>query len=470
MEPYLIKALKVISNAFSNEKYETYLVGGCVRDLYAMRRPKDYDIATNATPTQIKEVCEKYNINYYCTGEQYGTITICAFKKYFELTTYRLDQNYSDGRRPSKVIFSDNLLDDLARRDFRMNAMAIKLSDYLLSDFTLDAIDSLIIDPYDGKIDINNKEINCVGNPSERFKEDGLRIMRAIRFAMTYHFKIGKETLNAIYENHICLDKISRERIQSEFNQIIMSFNLCVEQLHDDFYLHKWRLMTFIVKKIFPEMYKLSEYTHNNPYHLYDIFTHSLLVCADISTNCLSTKLAALFHDIGKMNCKSVDDKYLSRHYYNHPKESVIIAENILRRLKYSNDIINDTLVLIKYHDCELKNNKKTIKRLLNNVGEKLFEELLELKVSDRINHLGFDNVFERENKFDIINTYKEILNEQEAFSIKDLAISGDDLIQFGFKPGPKFKEILSKCLDYCIEFPEENTKEKLIKFIEVFK
>ena len=228
--------------------------------------------------------------------------------------------------------------------------------------------------------------------------------------------------------------------------------------------------MCFIVKKLFPEMYELSHYTHNSAYHLYDIFTHSMLVCGAVNTDCLSTKLAALFHDIGKMKVITHDDKYLTQHFYEHAKESVKLTTNILKRLKYSNDTIDATLTLIAYHDSELRNHKPLIKRLLNKVGKDLFEELLELKLADRLNHLGFDSASEYDAKSNIIDTYIEIIEEQEAFSIKDLAISGKDLIEMGFKPGPKFKDILENCLAYCIEKPEENTKEKLLKFIEPFK
>ena len=206
MIPQRIRALDIINKAFKRENYDVYLVGGCCRDLYMRKRPKDYDLTTKAIPNEICKICDKYGIAYYRTGEQYGTITLMIDNVAYEITTFRLDQDYYDGRRPSKVKFSNNLLDDLARRDFTMNAMAIKLEDYLNSDFTNTALSNLLIDPYNGKEDIDNNEIKCVGNAANRFNEDGLRIMRAIRFAMRYNFAIEKNTLNAIYDNHNCVN------------------------------------------------------------------------------------------------------------------------------------------------------------------------------------------------------------------------------------------------------------------------
>lgn len=464
MVPLEISALETINNAFQNSGYNIFLVGGCIRDKVMRRGIKDYDLATNARPNEIITICENYNIAAYDSGMKYGTVTLLINDIPFEVTTFRFDSDITDGRRPSSVTFSDNILDDLARRDFRMNAMAMDLNMYLHSNFTHEAIMSMIIDPYGGLEDIKNEEINCVGEPSERFREDGLRIMRAIRFATKYNFTIGKETLDAIYKHHEYLSNISIERIQSEFNQIILNFNLKVSDLKNEKYLNKWRLTNFIIKKIFPEMYALSNMTHNSSYHLYDIYTHSLLVCAGINTNNICLKLAALFHDVGKMNTDSIDTERLTKHFYHHAKESVIIAARILSRMRYSNDEITNMLTLIECHDMELKNNKKSIKRLLNKVGENLFEDLLDLRMSDKENHLGIS--MSEDEKINIIETYKEILYNNEVFSVKDLAITGDDLIHLGYSPSPLFSEILNDCVELCIKKPEYNTKECLLEYV----
>jgi tRNA nucleotidyltransferase (CCA-adding enzyme) len=369
-----------------------------------------------------------------------------------------------DGRRPSHVEFSDNILDDLSRRDFRMNAMAIDLNNYLNSNFTKDDILKNLIDPFGGLDDIRNEEINCVGNPMDRFNEDALRMMRAIRFSTKYDFTIGKETLDALYKSHNKLINVSTERITSEFNQILLNFNLNVNDLYDEKYLNKWRLTNFIIKKVIPEMYLLSEVTHNSSYHLYDVYTHSLLVCAGVCTNNIAVKLAALLHDVGKIYSESVDNEKLTKHFYNHAKESVSISQKILERMRYSNDEIEIVLKLIQYHDAELQNNKKSIKRLLNKVGENLFEDLLDIKISDRLNHIGIS--VSDDEKFNIMETYKEILYNEEVFSSKDLAISGNDLIELGYNPSPLFSEILNDCVDLCIVQPECNDKNYLLDYI----
>lgn len=464
MVPQIISALEIVNNAFQNSGYNIFLVGGCVRDKVMQRGVKDYDLATNARPNEIISICEKYNIAAYDSGIKYGTITLLINDIPFEVTTFRFDSDVSDGRRPASVTFSDNLLDDLAKRDFKMNAMAIDLNMYLHSNFTHEAIMSMIIDPYDGLEDIKNEEINCVGNPMERFNEDALRILRAIRFSTKYNFTIGKETLNALYASHEKLIKVSTERITSEFNQIILNFKLDVDDLQDEKYLNKWKLTNFIVKKLFPEMYDLSNITHNSSYHLYDIYTHSLLVCAGLNTNNICLKLAGLFHDVGKKDSISLDKEKLTKHFYHHAKESVIITDRIMRRMRYSNDEIETTLKLIECHDMELKNNKKSIKRLLNKVGENLFEDLLDLRMSDKENHLGIS--MSEDEKLNIIETYKEILYNDEVFSVKYLAISGDDLIQLGYSPSPLFSEILNDCVELCIKKPEYNTKECLLEYV----
>lgn len=464
MVPQTIKALETINNVFKNSGYNIYIVGGCVRDLIMHRMPKDWDLTTQARPNEVITICENNELQYFESGIKYGTITILINNIPFEVTTFRKDSLATDGRRPEHVTFSDDILDDLSRRDFKMNAIAIDLNSYLQSNFTNNEILNMLIDPYNGLEDIKNEEINCVGEPSERFREDGLRIMRAIRFATKYNFTIGKETMDAIFKHHDYLSYISIERIQSEFNQIILNFNLKVNDLKDEKYLNKWNLTSFIIKKIFPEMYALSNVTHNSIYHLYDIYTHSLLVCAGIHTNNICLKLAALFHDIGKINSDSIDTERLTKHFYHHAKESVLLAAQILTRMRYSNDEITNILTLIECHDMELKNNKKSIKRLLNKVGENLFEDLLDLRMSDKENHLGIS--MSEDEKLNIIETYKEILYNNEVFSVKDLAITGDDLIYLGYSPSPLFSEILNDCVELCIKKPECNTKECLLEYV----
>ena len=216
MEPRSIRHFKILYNLFKNNNYTLFLVGGCVRDFVMNRVPKDYDFTTNATPEQMMDIFTKNSIKYIPTGEKYGTLTVMIDNFSYEVTTYRKDSNKTDGRRPESVTFSTYIKDDLSRRDFTINAMAIKVKDFLEYAYKdEDKLKKSILDPYNGLQDIENKLIRTVGVPEERFKEDGLRIMRAIRFACKYDFKIHNQTLQAIYTNNECLDNISKERIQS---------------------------------------------------------------------------------------------------------------------------------------------------------------------------------------------------------------------------------------------------------------
>ena len=463
----IFTSLIQINNLFNEERYEIYLVGGCVRDMIMGQEIKDYDLTTNATPKQMIEMFNKHNIVYYPTGEKYGTVTVLIDDIPFEITTYRADGKYSDGRRPDNVVFSSSLEDDLARRDFTMNAMAILLDDFIASKYAYDILLPSIIDPFNGIEDIKNETIKAIRDPNERFREDGLRILRAIRFAIKYEFKIDKDTMNAIWKNHSYLDNVSIERIQNEFNQMLLYFNRSDYSFNlSDKFQYKYSLMSFVVKRLFPQMRELAQTTHNSVYHLFDIFTHSLLVCSNVEST-LPLKLAALFHDIGKVECKTYDEEKLTNHFYHHAKVSADIAAEILHKFRYSNDIISNVITLILVHDNELKNNKKSIKRLLSKVDENQFYKLLDLKLADRLNHLGVNTVKKEIEYFNNIkDTYKEIKNSNEIFSIKDLAINGNDLKKLGFEEGPYIGKLLNDCLQECIEHPEHNIKEYLLEYI----
>lgn len=470
-----VSELCKLDTLFKNENYELYAVGGCVRDLLLGKNPKDFDFATNATPDQMKDLCNKYGLIYYPTGEQYGTITIKVDYDYFEVTTYRQDVfNKAIGEhRPSGVIFSKNLQDDLSRRDFTINAMALPVDNLCcFSEGNHNSVEEYLIDPFNGRQDLIDGIIKCVGNPVERFKEDGLRIMRAIRFAMKYDFQIEKNTMNAIYENHHCLDNISKERISSEFSQMLNYFHNTsneVGSIVDKMFYEKYKMFAFIIKKIIPEMEELAKVNHNSNYHLFDIFTHSLLVTASIPTDYLPLRLAALFHDVGKMKCITYDENKLVNHFYAHPVESVKIAEKILRDLRFSNDIIKQTLTLIEFHDAEINITPKSVKKNIKNVGIGLFPYFMTLKKYDRVNHIGVDQVAELEKYTKIMEIYHEIKNNEEAFSIKDLVINGYDLLELGYKEGPVIKTVLNECLDIVMENPSCNTREQLLFYCKNF-
>lgn len=420
--------------------YEAYVVGGCVRDYFLGIVPKDFDICTNATPEQMLEVFKDYSVIE--TGLKHGTITVMVNNEPIEVTTYRIDGEYTDNRKPDEVIFTNDLERDLARRDLTINAMAYNHTKGL-------------IDPYGGLWDIEHKIIRCVGNPLDRFKEDSLRILRAIRFGMRLRFQIHNETKRGIIGTMELLHNISAERIQSELNQI-----LTYTHIHNIIQLHEYRILDFII----PELKPLFDTTQNNPYHIYNAGMHTLHA---VASGCmkLHVKLALLFHDIGKPYCKSTDENGID-HFYRHSIKSHDMCIEIMRRLKYSNEMIDKVSTLVLYHDAQIEPMKKSVKRWMNKIGEKMLFDLLEVRHAD-IKAQNYDYLDDREVKlFYIEELIIDVLEDNECFKIRDLDITGKDIIDLGYKKGKIIGDILDFLLKCVIEEPELNEKDKLIKII----
>ncbi|EGT3606815.1 CCA tRNA nucleotidyltransferase [Clostridium perfringens] len=442
MQINIPRDVQYILNKLDNSGYKAYVVGGCVRDSLLNLTPKDWDICTNAKPEILMEIFKEYNI--IPTGLKHGTITVMINNIGYEITTFRKENDYDDKRRPKSVEFIDDLKEDLSRRDFTINAMAYNPKEG-------------IIDPFHGKDDLIFKTIRvvCVNGEmiSNRFKEDPLRVLRAYRFAARYGFIIDEWTLKFGIQAIRAKDyeSLSIERIREEFNKIL---------LHDP---RQFMYMGEIFDVILPG-FNLMYTEQNNPYHIYSTYTHTfkaVLECYDS----LELRLAALLHDIGKYNCKTTDEDGID-HFYGHAAESVIMAERYLQRLKYDNKTIDTVLTLIKYHDCEL-NSKKSIKRLLNKIGEDKLKLLLDLKAVDIL----AQNPIYKDERIHKLWEVEEIINEikdkQECFSIKDLVINGNDLIEIGIPQGKKIGEYLNICLEKVIEDPGLNSKEALLKIIE---
>ncbi|MCL2016760.1 MAG: HD domain-containing protein [Defluviitaleaceae bacterium] len=431
-----------IINTLANSGYEAYIVGGCVRDSMLGYSPKDWDIATNATPAEMCTALSQYKL--VPTGEKYGTMTVLIGKNKYEVTTYRADGTYSDGRRPDQVTFSRTLKDDLCRRDFTINAMAY-------NDQTG------LVDLFGGADDINNKIIRCVGNPCDRFNEDSLRIMRAIRFACRLDFDISKCTISAIWDCGENLKNVSQERITAELVQILQ---------------HRKKrnriMLEYIIKRTIPEFLALAQVAHNNPYHYTDVFTHTI----DALFHCTSTDteilLALLFHDIGKQKARTFDEKRLTNHYKLHPLESAAMCKEILTRMKLDNKTLTNVCKLVKYHDWDLQPTKKIAKKSLNKLGYELCIKLLEVKLSDRFAHRLQPQDFAQwsANLAQIKGFWDEIIANNEAFAIADLAINGNDLMEMGFPQGKILGELLQKCLDYVMDNPDENSKTALLAYV----
>lgn len=427
---------KYIINHLNQNGYNAYLVGGCVRDIILGRTPNDWDICTNATPDEMIYVFKDNKI--IPTGLKHGTITIVVDDETFECTTFRNDGEYSDGRRPDNVSFTNSLLDDLQRRDFTINAIAYNISEGF-------------IDPFNGMKDIENKIIRCVGNPYERFNEDGLRIMRAVRFSAQLGFEIEyctKKAMNELVDN---LDNISNERINSELCKI-MSSN----------YAYLIIVYKHILCKIIPEFKECIDYNQNNPYHIYALHKHIGVALIEAANPDMIVNLSILFHDIGKPHCCTVgEDRY--SHFKGHGRVSADITESIMKRLKFDNDTINKVKELVFYHDATFDAESKHVKRWLNKLGEDQFRRLLKIRVADiKAQNPKYEK--ERIEKISGIQMLlDDILQENECFTLKDLAINGKDLIEQGIPQGRLIGEILETLLIMVIDGEIKNEKENLI-------
>jgi tRNA nucleotidyltransferase (CCA-adding enzyme) len=425
--------VKLIINTLINNGYESYVVGGCVRDSILKKKPKDWDITTKAKPEQVIKLFDKVIL----TGLKHGTVTVIINKNGYEVTTYRTDGEYEDNRHPKEVKFVECLKEDLARRDFTINAMAYN------------EIHGLV-DYFGGMEDLADKIIKTVGNPKERFNEDALRMLRAIRFSAQLDFEIDKNVLATIKELKANIKNISKERIREEFNKILLCNPKKIEILKD------CEILEFII----PEMSNIYNFNQNNPYHIYDLYNHTIAATEAIEP-VIHLRLAMLLHDLGKTETKTTDESGVS-HYYSHSKESVKMAQYTLKELKYDNDTINKVITLIQYHDCTLKS-KLSIKRMLSKIGEELLRDLFKVQRSDI---LAQNPVYAEERLKTLIsaeNKLDMILAQNECFSLKDLKINGEDLINIGFNKGKEIGEMLKYLLDIVIERSELNEKEILI-------
>ena len=443
------KGCKELINILHSNGYEAFLCGGAVRDSILGRPIHDYDITTSATPDEMMEVFKDKRIIE--TGLQHGTITILIDGEGYECTTYRIDGNYSDSRRPDSVTFTRSLKEDLKRRDFTINAMAYN-----------DEVG--LVDPFNGMEDIKYHKIRCVGRAEDRFSEDALRILRAIRFASQLGFVLEPDTdwnISKMYKN---LENISIERINSEFCKIAASSDFCVQMVlyHEVFSL-------FI-----PEIKDMFGFQQNNPYHIYDVWNHTVHAVQAYECDCepdlnprdLITSLAVFFHDIGKPHCYQ-DGEDGVRHFKGHGRVSADMTNKIMKRLRFDNDTREKVVELVYYHDATFEVGKKYVKRWLNKIGEEQFRRLLNVRRAD-IKAQADINQETRLQKIDNIGyILEEVLQDDECFSLKDLAVNGKDVITIGYKPGKEIGEVLNNLLDSVISGEYINEKEKLLEIAE---
>lgn len=433
-----------------NAGFEAYFVGGCVRDLIMGLIPHDFDICTNATPEQVMTVLEFCNKKFIETGLKHGTLTAVYGDDFYEITTYRSDGEYKNHRSPESVTFEASIDADLARRDFTINAMAY---DPISDDF---------IDLYGGKSDIENKVIRAVGAPSKRFDEDGLRILRALRFAIRYEFAIEEKTAEAMLSLKRLLSCISKERITAELEKML-TCGKPIAPLFTQF--------ADVVGEIIPELRSCFGFNQNNKYHRHNVYEHMLAVVDLCKSNKFEIKLAALLHDIGKPRAYVVGDDGWG-HFYGHPEICYEMAVEFLpKRLRLSADQERLVLELIRYHDMNIALTPKSVRRALSNHGEAFMRDWLILKQADMDDHIyPVANSKYISSVAPIKNIMEEILASAACFSLKDLAVGGKDIMEhFSLTPSPKIGEILKALLSAVIDEEVENEKSALLKFAESF-
>lgn len=450
--------LKKFSLNLITAGFEAYLVGGAVRDIFLGKEASDWDIATNATPEQVSQLYKKV----IPTGISHGTVTVLYKNEKIEVTTFRTEADYSDGRHPDKIEYAATIEEDLSRRDFTMNAIALSLED------------GKIVDPFEGQIDIKNKIIRTCGNPDERFNEDGLRPIRAIRFASQLNFDIEEKTLEAIPKAINRTAQISIERFHDEFIKLLKSEKPSVGL--------KLLENTGLLKLFIPELAQCRGITQadDRGYHQFDILDHLFYACDGAPKDNLIVRLAALFHDIGKVDARQVKiekdsqgNKYQIINFFNHENYSYKKTEIILKRLKFSNEIIKNTLHLILNHMFHYEPNwsNAAIRRFIMRVGIENFDNLFDLRIADAY---GKNNCPPQlsgtpwsDNLIELKNRIHEEITKNNALSLKDLKINGQDLIGLGIPKGKIIGVILNELFETVTDDPLMNDKEKLLNIVK---
>lgn len=427
---------KRILDRLESAGFTAYIVGGAVRDMVMGKCPHDFDIATSAKPQQVKALFHR-TID---TGLQHGTVTVVENKIGYEVTTYRTENEYHDSRRPDSVEFVTRIEDDLARRDFTMNAMAYNPRHGL-------------IDIYGGMKDIENKIVRCVGEAQERFSEDALRMLRAVRFSAVLGFTIDEDSKKAIKTESTRITKVSAERVREELNKILLD-----EKPENIEILHKVGLMKYIL----PEVERCFDVPQKNKYHIYDVGTHIMKALANTPHDFV-LRWAALLHDVGKPGCMSVDMNGII-HFYGHHKESVKIATDLMHRLHFDNDSMRDISILIEHHDVRVEPSPPTVKKMMARTGRELFEKLLCLQEADNRgkNMAYFPEKIDRINRVRAI--YSDVIAKGQPYMVSDLHVNGRDLIKLGFRAGREIGDTLRKLLEEVLINPNLNNRDYLIK------
>ncbi len=422
--------------------YEAYAVGGCVRDSILGRVPQDWDITTSAQPGQVKALF-RHTID---TGILHGTVTVMLDAEGFEVTTYRIDGEYEDARHPKEVQFTSNLLADLKRRDFTINAMAYNETEGL-------------VDAFDGIGDLNRGIIRCVGDAKARFSEDALRMLRAIRFAAQLGFVIEEDTRQSIGTLSANIAKVSAERIQVELVKLLVSGH--PEQIRTAY-------ETGLTAVFLPEFDRMMVCRQNNPHHCYSVGEHTIEAMRVIDADKV-LRLTMLLHDVAKPECRTTDEAGTD-HFYGHPGEGSEIARKILRRLKFDNDTTDAVCRLIAWHDDNPELSECSVRRAVHRIGVQQYPALFAVKRADILAQSEYQRGQKLAYMADYERLYAQIREKEQCLTIKELAINGSDLIAAGMKPGKELGAVLKQLLELVLDTPELNTKEQLLAQAEKIK
>ena len=413
--------------------YDAYIVGGCVRDALLGRSPSDWDITTSAKPAQVKAIFNRT----VDTGLKHGTVTVMDGKEGCEVTTFRIDGDYDDYRRPNEVTFTKNLREDLMRRDFTINAMAY-------SDETG------TIDLFGGIDDLRNGIIRCVGNPEDRFGEDALRMLRAVRFSGQLGFSVEENTLAAIDKLHDLIRNVSPERIQTELLKLMISDHPERFRLAYD---------TGLSSVFLPEFDRMMTTEQNNPHHCYTVGEHTLKALTFTPDNPV-LRLTVLLHDIGKPDCRTTDEAGID-HFHGHNAKGGEISSTILRRLKFDNRTLRIVKVLIENHDIRFNNSLTTgrrhVRRAMSKIGPALFPYLLDVMYADVSAQSDYLRSAKLQALVETRQAYQEILADHDCLTLKELAVDGNDLKDLGIREGKIIGAILAALLGIVLENPEKN-------------
>jgi tRNA nucleotidyltransferase (CCA-adding enzyme) len=437
------KSVACILDTLQTQGYEAYIVGGCVRDCLLHKNPKDWDITTSAEPEQVKKCFTRT----YDTGIKHGTVTVLEEGIPYEVTTYRVEGTYEDYRRPSEVFFTKSLVEDLKRRDFTMNAIAY----HPLEGF---------IDPFGGIYDIQQKIIRGVGDPTERFQEDALRMLRAIRFSAQLDFTIEHDTWDAITVRVGLIAKVSIERIREEINKLLLS-----DHPEGFMLLHKAGMLPYFL----PEFEACVDAEQHHAYHIYTVGAH-LLKSVEYAPKDIGLRFAMLLHDIGKPLAKITDDQGTD-HFVGHVQHGVSIARAVLKRLKFDHKTLERVVTLVQWHDEPIEAQPAHIRKILSILGEERFLDLIQVKEADtKAKH---PQVIEDclAHLYEVQNIYEEIKRNKDCTSMKALAINGEDLLKAGFPQNKQLGDLLQMLLEAVLLEPHLNTKQTLLQMaIDCYK